>query len=518
MKFSGLFFRTFLFTILAVMCFPNLAGADEHLVRHVKFLDLGQDKSVLAESGFLRVRENRQADESAIISVSYLKLPTTAAQPGDPIFFLSGGPGSSWYSIIMDLQAAPSDESTRRFRQAAFDMFNALRSVSEVIIVDQRGAGFAEPRMTCTAGVPHLPYDAPFDLAAYSTGLKTIAEACQQQWSDAGHDTYAYNIFEVIEDYDELRQALGYGQIMLYAGSFGSQSGQAYLRLKPGVISRAMFRGLEGLNLAYDSPSGILASLKRIMADAADDPELAPYLPEGDIFELYQGIVDEVARNPVTIEADDPATGEPVNVLIDGRVVQVALYQGVRRRSGISGYPVHILKILNQDFSQLANLALGIRHIAPGNKISNTWGMFLPIDCSLGGTADRISEFLNDPATRLLGDINALYNHGCPHWRVRDVGDDFRSLVQTDIPILLVHGSWDVSTPLSNAHEVLEGFENAHLLTIDGGTHGADIDLFVDQPALAKRIWTSFFSGTPMDMPDRIQLSTIDFNLPETAD
>ena len=39
--------------------------------------------------------------------------------------------------------------------------------------------------------------------------------------------------------------------------------------------------------------------------------------------------------------------------------------------------------------------------------------------------------------------------------------------------MLLVHGDFDLSTPIENAEELMSVSKNAHLIRIAGGTHGA---------------------------------------------
>ena len=65
-----------------------------------------------------------------------------------------------------------------------------------------------------------------------------------------------------------------------------------------------------------------------------------------------------------------------------------------------------------------------------------------------------------------------MYETACPTWGA-DLGEEFRSGFETDIPTVVVHGTWDVSTPFENALECLPFFENLNFVVVDGGTHGA---------------------------------------------
>ena len=84
------------------------------------------------------------------------------------------------------------------------------------------------------------------------------------------------------------------------------------------------------------------------------------------------------------------------------------------------------------------------------------------------GPFSRLKELQNDPAARIVGDLGAWYETTCAAWD-SDLGDEFRGDFSTDVPTLIVHGLWDVSTPFDNALECLPFFRNVHFIPVDGG-------------------------------------------------
>ena len=87
------------------------------------------------ELGRLSVRENRRGTSSRLIQLAFVRLRSTAARPSAPIVFLAGGPGIPG----IGLGQVP----------VYFGLFERLREVSDVILLDQRGTGMSSPNLQC---------------------------------------------------------------------------------------------------------------------------------------------------------------------------------------------------------------------------------------------------------------------------------------------------------------------------------------------------------------------------------
>ena len=83
----------------------------------------------------------------------------------------------------------------------------------------------------------------------------------------------------------------------------------------------------------------------------------------------------------------------------------------------------------------------------------------------------------------------------CPFWPVKDLGDEFRSPIASDVSVLAVSGSLDLRTPPSNADEVLVDFPNSTHLIIEGGGHGDD--LLIATPEIAEAMVQFLRTGFP---------------------
>ena len=91
-----------------------------------------QGKEVRAELGRLYVPERHSNPGGKLIELAFVRFPSKAENPGPPIVYLAGGPGSPGILIA---------------RTARFSVFWALTEVADVIALDQRGTGMTKPSL-----------------------------------------------------------------------------------------------------------------------------------------------------------------------------------------------------------------------------------------------------------------------------------------------------------------------------------------------------------------------------------
>ena len=123
----------------------------------------------------------------------------------DPVFFLAGGPGQS---AIDGFMAAPQ-------------AFERILRKRDVVLLDQRGTGGSN-RMQC-------PEDRELDGRDAYDRERMIA-ATRKCLAALPGDPALYTTSLAIDDLDAVRQALGYAQINLYGGSYGTRVALSYLK------------------------------------------------------------------------------------------------------------------------------------------------------------------------------------------------------------------------------------------------------------------------------------------------
>ena len=444
-------------------------------------------RKVLAEAGRLGVLEDRTKPNGRVISIAYRRFRTTRVDPAPPVFMLAGGPGASWINSL------PNEE---RMKEVQF-----YQTFSDVVVFDQRGAGQSIPNLACE-GRERVPMDKPFSYDLLKPSLLSLAERCQEKWKAKGVDLSAYNTDENAADVSALIQALSYQKVILVGGSYGSHLGLHVMRKFPDRVDRAIFYGVEGPDHTWDSPSGRWAALQRIATAAEASDYYKGKIPEGGLLKALQKVIERLDRKPeqVTLERK----GQKREVLVTKEVVQAIASFRAGKRSQPEVWPNLILSMYEGDFQLPAMASLGMRSIPAPDAMAKS----MDFASSISNT--RRKQLLQDPAQEWLGDINWDYTLLGDHWPVQDLGDAFRAGVHSDIPTLLVHGTWDISTPLENAEEVLNGLTNGQLIQVKGGGHGALYNLYEHWPAIYPLL-ENFVLGEAVSFPSYVDLGPVEY-------
>lgn len=455
------------------------------------------------DRGHLFVPMDRSDPSSPTISVEVYRFPATtdAGAERSPIFRQFGGPG---FEGVTTDELDTSDFYPRHIAP--------LREIADVVVVGQRGIGLSRPHTRCE-GPPSIAPARLLTSEEVKTRRQEASRECKQFWKDRGLALQGLNVLEAAADVNAVREALGYDSIILRGQSFGSHWSMAVMRNYPEIVERAVLSGMEGPNETYDMPTGLLNSLKRVASDAEQDKALAPQIPDGGLIQALVDVVERLKAEPVTETVDHPGTGEPVNVQLGHRDRSwLAMGYGAvpDSRHNMAGWPRDVLALYDGDYQEAAkNKARG----RTGPPSFPTAGFFL-LDCASGITPERERELNNDPAVKLIGKPGAeIYQHTCPVWDI-DLGDDFRTGFETDIPTVMVHGTWDLSTPLMNAKVLQSAFTNGHLVIVERGTHGAFWQARDASRAFADAIDQFLKTGEMNDIPEQVNLPEVDWIVP----
>ena len=364
-----------------------------------------------------------------------------------------------------------------------------FQALGDFIIPEPRGVGFSRPCLTCP-GSYHLPLDKPLD---YDTLVKVEREYminCAKFWREQGIDFSGYNVHEMAADIDAIRQALGYDKINLFGGSFGSHHGLAVLRYHGEHVERAILSSIEGPNHTIKLPSNIQRDLEQLASMVKADPQLSRDIP--DFLKLIETVLKRLEQEPVTVEVEDPETRETVPVTVGALDLKAATAGGLRSIPFFQALPARYHAMAQGDFSWLAELALRHRR--------NRRGGLMPalVDCASGATAERHAQIEREENQTLLGGIinGALFDY-CDDLGGIDLTDEFRADLYSKVPTLLISGTLDVRTPVSNAEEVLKGLVNGQQLIIENISHSHG-ELGEEQTQQLLDAIAQFLKGKPL--------------------
>lgn len=442
------------------------------------------------ESGMFTVPESRTEDKGRTISIAYYRITSKSKAPSSPIFILAGGPGSSYLDGL---------HNEKSFNEARF-----LSNFSDVIIFDQRGAGNSVPNLTCE-GRSIIPLQEELTEEKLESVLITSANTCQDYWKNQDVNLFAYNTDESAADLNDLREAFGYDKIILSGGSYGSHLGLHTIRKFPDKIARAIFYGIEGPDHTWDVPSYTLNTLKRIAKTIEASSYYKDKLPKEGLLFALEEVLSRVEKEPklVTLTRGDQTLEVAVNKMI---VQKVAKYRAGRRSDPLQ-WPNLILDMYNGDFTFPAKASAGMHRVPAPNA------MKYAMDFASGISDKRDQLIKNDNALNVLGDINFGYTMQKEVWKVNDLGPVFRENIVTDVPILLIHGNWDTSTPIENAYDILPSLKNGHLIEVERGTHNVLHECYRLVEGFPELI-VKFITGEKVDFPNNIELPQIEYPEP----
>lgn len=287
----------------------------------------------------------------------------------------------------------------------------------------------------------------------------------------------------------------GYKKVTLVGGSYGSHLALQFMRQYPEAVDRVVMYGIEGPDHTWDSPSGVLATLGRLAAEAEQAPELAPHIPPGGLLKTLERVLARLESAPQIVTVTRGADSARVVVHVDlvRRIARVR----AGRRGAPNDWPEMILAMDRGDFSVATQGVLKDRNIGLATP------MHYSMNCASGISEKRRRQYRNDPAAALLGDINFEHEAVCDVWPAEDLGESFRANVVSGIPTVIFHGTLDMSTPIENAREVVAFLRNGQLVEVVGGNHGAIYNLYERWPPMY-RLLGEFLSGKSVAFPKTV--------------
>ena len=452
------------------------------------------NNTVSYKIGQISLPLNRKNSNSKKFKLTYYYFPrkNTASKSTPPIFVLPGGPsGKDMVKLLEKDWYYPA-------------MIAPYLEYTDYIVVNHRG--FLNSFDTSCNPAKQIPINKINDDEYILNNFAHAAKSCRKKWESQEVELRSFNSLEASADVKDLATSLGYDKIQILGNSYGSHWGLNVTRYFPNIVARATFSAIEGPDHTYDMPSEVLNVLEAIALDAGQHPNLHKHMPKEGLIKAYKQKIDDLNQTPITVRTQHPGTNELFDYLLDGDDLKDLLFgynSGVRWRYQMKNWPIDILKIINGDYSQAVQELMFMKFSTSLNEAA-----YYQTDCASGLSKERGEVLRNDEAYRIIGKTWSYYDHVCSFWDA-DLGDEFRSPFTSDVPTLLVHGTWDAYTPISNALEVLPMLNNGKLIVIKGGSHGALREAKEDNDEFAQSIHQWLSSGNMNNLPNSVTLSKL---------
>ena len=406
--------------------------------------------TVRAECGVLTVPENRAEPDGATLDLRLAVVPATSREPaGEPLFVLAGGPG----------------QAASEFYAAYAPAFGRVQRTRDIVLVDQRGTGGSNPLRCADADESELLAAEAFD----PEELRVRASECLGQLPG---DPRHYTTSVAVDDLDAVREALGYERIDLYGISYGTRVAQHYLRRYPERVRSVVLDGAvpPELILGPDIAPQAQRSLDGILARCGAEPSCRAAFP--DLADTFATLLARLRAQPVAVSIPDPTTAEPVEFEFGVQAFGAAL-----RLLSYSDETAALLPLLlytagaEERFEPLAAQYLMVARQLGGQLAE---GMHNAVIC----TEDVPFIETDAAATPAISDayLGTLQLDGlaaiCSVWPRGKLDEDLHAPLEIEVPLLLLSGEFDPSTPPRDAEQILARAADALHIVQPGHGHG----------------------------------------------
>jgi pimeloyl-ACP methyl ester carboxylesterase len=280
-------------------------------------------------------------------------------------------------------------------------------------------------------------------------------------------DLAAYTTEASADDVEDLRAALGVEQVVLWGTSYGTHLALSVLRRHPASVDRAILHGVEGPDDTLKLPSQLDANLRELGRYVAADPFWGDRFP--DLEAAVREVVADYEARPLNVNAQAP-------FLLGGWEIQRALAGIAGDSEALADVPMALELLRSRQVEPIAPA------LAEARRRPALPAMTLSMDCASGASPERRARIAAEAPASALGDAADFpLPFICESWPVPELGDAFRTPVESDVPTLFVSGTLDGRTPVSNAREVMQGFSRGRELVIEGASHD---QLFVSDPGI----------------------------------
>jgi pimeloyl-ACP methyl ester carboxylesterase len=395
-----------------------------------------------ARCGVLEVPENPNRPAARQLRISVAVIPAISGHPRpDPIAVLMGGPGEN---------AIGSAEIYAR-------KFAPLRQDRDILLVDQRGTG-RSAALDCELFSPERP-----EVSLRDRFPLTAIESCERRLSVQA-DLTQYTSDRFASDLEQVRRALGYGPLNLFADSYGTRSAQVYVRMYPESVRTVYMGSIVPIDVAIPLPFAKTeqAALDKMFDACAADSACNSAFPR---------LRDEFRQISARLSS------EPVRVTVKGYSGTVPLYRGrvaewfrakLYRPQSSATLPWMIHRAYLGDWSPISE---GILSDADDDSDSS-FGLFFSITCNEDIPFIREDEVAGETEGTFLGDYRVREQQAaCRLWPNASLPRGYREPVWSSAPTLFASGDIDGGTPLWFMEHAAQGFSHRLEVVLRGQGH-----------------------------------------------
>lgn len=445
--------------------------------------------------GYLTVPESRTGNPSRTIKLAVAVYHSRNPNPAEPVVFLQGGPGSG----AVELSAN------------AYEILVApFLGRHDFIVFDQRGTGLSDPVLECDELKAMYVQDIRglIDPSTRKLVYTNAVRSCNGLMLGLGIQLQAYTTLESAADFRDLLAVLEYPKANLYGASYGTRLAQVIMREYPEIVNTAILDSVVPIETSVfmNYSNSMMSGLETLFTNCARDPQCSAAYP--NLEATFWELVKELDENPVTVTSSNYPTGLITQTVTGETLINLVL-GSIKHSYFISTAPQTISRFKGGDFSTLvmqqSSLLFMFDGIAPG--------LFINMTCHEQVLAATLEEAHTEANRQIIrdyawlpfyGDVEDIYKM-CNSWKASPPAYGENDPAISDIPTLIIAGSYDPTTPPGYGQQIRPNLSNHYYFEFPNLGH---VPTSADSTGCAMDIARQFLDN-PSREPDRACMGSL---------
>jgi len=371
-----------------------------------------------ARCGTFSVRENRSDPASRSIPLEVIVLPSRSAKPkADPLLLVSpGGPGTT------------NSESV-----VGRGWYSWMRDDRDIVIIDLRGTS-GPSRLDCDFADPRAPDSAFLGPLFPPEGVAQCKAALEKKV-----DLRYYTTPIIVDDLEEVRRALGYDRVNLWAVSWGTRVVYLWLKMHPEHIRSVILEGSAPVSFLNPLPHARNAqvAIDSLFAECARQRPCQTSFP--NVERELDSVIARLKRSPATVRVagNNGMTSVPLTWDTFAEGLRLMTYNQPRMQR----VPLLVHRAFLGDFKDFVSAAVASNR---GTRGSIRFGFLLAITCTEDVSRIDPRTIQHATAGTYLGDTRVRAQMAaCAQWPRGVLAPDYGDPVRSTVPAFLLSGTVD---------------------------------------------------------------------------
>lgn len=451
---------TLLFELLAVVSilfFPSLKAAGKASKPGSKPVYIECDEAIQKRTrddiacGKIDVYEDRKSGAGRSIPLHFIVVRSVQGDKTRhqaPIFAIAGGPGfpASDYLDVFLQRLTPN-----------------IRQYRDLVLVDVRGTGQSNG-LACGADPGRLNAE---DYLHYVPSVEQMRHCLTELQNRARLSKYTSS--NIVEDINELRSALGYKEIAIFARSYGTRLALEFIRRYESFVELALLRGI--LPAQIHTPSGYPRHMEYVMKRLYEDCYADPICSgkSGDMRSTLLEIVNKLKDQAVQVRVSHPANEDMQEVNLDHLSFIYFLRSLLFGAEQSSRLPYYINSAARGKFEKIAQAIIN----AQWKRSQRIYlGQYFSIVCTEDLPFIDMEREQQEAQGTLLGMHRVTQEKAiCDIWPDGEISSDFHEPLTTKVPVLMLAGELDPATPPSLAFLAAANLTHSKVVVFKNRSH-----------------------------------------------